>query len=98
MWEHHAGVKFISYKARILYQDDFLGIYELLKTQINTEEVNLGVKGLDEIIRKSDYRYQDEARGEETGACLRAITALVGARPEPSKKKPQFPFRSRGAP
>ncbi len=53
---------------------------------------------LDEIIRKSDHRFQDEARGEETGACLRAITALAGARPELSKKKPQFPFRSRGAP
>ena len=56
------------------------------------------VAHLDEIIRKSDYRFQDEARGEETGACRRAITALVGARPEEGQKKIPFPFRARGAP
>lgn len=35
---------------------------------------------LSEIIRKSDYRFQDEVRGEESGASLRAIAALSGAR------------------
>ncbi len=56
------------------------------------------VTHLDEIIRKSDYRFQDEARGEEMGACRRAIAALVGAQPEEGPKKIPFPFRSRGAP
>ena len=35
---------------------------------------------LSEIIRKADYRFQDEARGEESGASLRAIAALAGPR------------------
>jgi hypothetical protein len=35
---------------------------------------------LSETIRKSDYRFQGEPRGEESGAWLRAIAALVGAR------------------
>jgi hypothetical protein len=35
---------------------------------------------LSEIIRKADYRFQNEAPGEESGASLRAIAALVGAR------------------
>ncbi len=33
---------------------------------------------LSEIIRKADYRFQDEAPGEESGASLRAIAALAG--------------------
>ena len=48
---------------------------------------------LDEVIRKSDYRYQDEARGEEKGACQRAITALAGARREDQPSSP--PARQR---
>jgi hypothetical protein len=36
---------------------------------------------LEEIIRKSDYRFRDEAIGQERGAGLRVIAALVGARP-----------------
>lgn len=36
---------------------------------------------LGELIRKHDWRFQDEAQGEETGAWLRAISALVGATP-----------------
>jgi hypothetical protein len=35
---------------------------------------------LSEIIRKSDYRFRDEPRGEESGAWLRAITAVAGER------------------
>ena len=35
---------------------------------------------LSEIIRKADYRFQDEAPGEESGASLRAIAALAGPR------------------
>jgi hypothetical protein len=35
---------------------------------------------LSEIIRKSDYRFQDEPRGEEVGGALRAIAALSGSR------------------
>jgi hypothetical protein len=35
---------------------------------------------LSEIIRKSDYRFQDEPRGEEVGGALRAIAALSGPR------------------
>jgi hypothetical protein len=35
---------------------------------------------LSEIIRKSDYRFQDEPRREEAGASLRAIAAISGAR------------------
>lgn len=35
---------------------------------------------LSEIIRKADYRFQDEAPGEERGASLRAIAALAGTR------------------
>ena len=37
---------------------------------------------LSEIVRKADYRFQDESPGEESGASLRAIAALVGARRE----------------
>ena len=37
---------------------------------------------LSESIRKSDYRHLDEAWGEEAGAWIRAVTALVGARPD----------------
>lgn len=35
---------------------------------------------LSEIIRKSDYRFWDEPRGEEVGGSLRAIAALAGPR------------------
>lgn len=35
---------------------------------------------LSEIIRKADYRFQNEAPGEESGASLRAIAALTGTR------------------
>jgi hypothetical protein len=35
---------------------------------------------LREAIRKSDYRFQDEALGEEGSAWLRAIAALAGSR------------------
>jgi hypothetical protein len=35
---------------------------------------------LSEIIRKADYRFKDEARGEEVGASVRAIAAIAGAR------------------
>jgi hypothetical protein len=34
---------------------------------------------LSEAIRKSDYRFRDESRGEESGAWLRAIATLVSA-------------------
>ena len=37
---------------------------------------------LDEFIRKSDYRSQDEVWGEERDAWLRAVAALAGTRPE----------------
>jgi hypothetical protein len=37
---------------------------------------------LSEIIRKADYRFQNESPGKESGASLRAIAALVGARRE----------------
>jgi hypothetical protein len=37
---------------------------------------------LNEIVRKADYRFQGESPGEESGASLRAIAALVGARRE----------------
>jgi hypothetical protein len=33
---------------------------------------------LSEVLRKSDYRFRDEPRGEESGAWLRAITAVSG--------------------
>jgi hypothetical protein len=36
---------------------------------------------LSEVIRKSDYRFKDEPRGEEVGGTLRAITAVSGNRP-----------------
>lgn len=39
------------------------------------------VAHLDESIRKSDHRFLDEAWGEEAGAWLRSIAALVGPRP-----------------
>jgi hypothetical protein len=35
---------------------------------------------LSEIIRKFDYRYREEPRGEETGAAARAVAALSGWR------------------
>jgi hypothetical protein len=35
---------------------------------------------LGETIRKSDYRFREEPRGEESGAWLRAIAAVAGAR------------------
>ncbi len=35
---------------------------------------------LSEVIRKSDYRFRDEPRGEESGAWLRVITAIAGER------------------
>ncbi len=41
---------------------------------------------LREIIRKSDYRYQNEPRGEESGASLRAIAALSGARQDQGRE------------
>jgi hypothetical protein len=41
---------------------------------------------LSEIIRKSDYRFKNEPRGEESGASLRAIAALSGARQDGNKK------------
>jgi hypothetical protein len=56
------------------------------------------VEHLGECIRKCDYRFSDEARGEETGACVRAITALVGARADQEDRQAgpvAFPFRRR---
>jgi hypothetical protein len=41
---------------------------------------------LREIIRKSDYRFQSEPRGEESGASLRAIAALSGARQDKGRE------------
>jgi len=41
---------------------------------------------LDESIRKSDHRFLNQAWGEEAGAWLRAIAALVGAPPERSRR------------
>lgn len=38
------------------------------------------VQQLSEVIRKHDYRFQAEAWGEEAGAWLTAIAALVGSR------------------
>lgn len=35
---------------------------------------------LSEAIRKNDYRFRDEVRGEESGSWLRALAALAGAR------------------
>jgi hypothetical protein len=35
---------------------------------------------LSEVIRKSDYRFRDEPRGEESGAWLRVVTAIAGER------------------
>ncbi|GAB4550557.1 MAG: hypothetical protein Kow0063_45050 [Anaerolineae bacterium] len=40
------------------------------------------VSHLSEIIRKSDYRFQHEPRGEEVGGVPRAIAALSGPRVE----------------
>ncbi len=40
------------------------------------------VDQLAEIIRKSDYRFQHEPRGAETGACVRSIAATVGTSPD----------------
>jgi hypothetical protein len=40
------------------------------------------VAQLSESIRKSDYRHLDEVWGDEAGAWLRGIAALVGARPD----------------
>ena len=37
---------------------------------------------LSESLRKSDYRFRHEPRGEEAGSWLRAIAALAGTRPE----------------
>ena len=36
------------------------------------------VEQLSEIVRKEDYRFRNEPRGEEVGASLRAIGALCG--------------------
>ena len=47
------------------------------------------VDHLGESIRKNDYRFQHEAWGEESGAWLRAIAALVGTRPEKDRRKQQ---------
>lgn len=45
------------------------------------------VDQLNESIRKSDYRHLDEAWGDEAGAWLRAIAALVGARPDDKDRR-----------
>lgn len=44
------------------------------------------VDQLGETIRKSDYRFRDELWGEESGAWLRALYAVAGARYEPDNK------------
>jgi hypothetical protein len=46
---------------------------------------------LSESIRKSDYRHLDEAWGEEAGAWVRAVTALVGARPDDKSGRARNP-------
>jgi hypothetical protein len=58
---------------------------------------------LDEVIRKFDYRFKDETRGEETGACVRGIAALVGPRSDSiqsgerqdHRSKPPFAIKAR---
>jgi hypothetical protein len=45
------------------------------------------VDQLSESIRKSDYRHLDESWGEEAGAWLRGIAALVGARPDAKDRR-----------
>jgi hypothetical protein len=46
---------------------------------------------LSESIRKSDYRHLDEVWGEEAGAWIRAVTALVGARPDDKAGRARSP-------
>jgi hypothetical protein len=56
------------------------------------------VDQLGECIRKCDHRFKDEPRGEETGACVRAIAALVGAQADQDDRTASpagFPFRKR---
>jgi hypothetical protein len=45
------------------------------------------VAQLSESIRKSDYRHLGEAWGDEAGAWLRGIAALVGARPDDKARR-----------
>jgi hypothetical protein len=45
------------------------------------------VAQLGESIRKSDYHHLDEAWGEEAGAWLRGVAALVGARPDDKDRR-----------
>jgi hypothetical protein len=45
------------------------------------------VDQLHEVLRKNDYRYQDEPSGEEADAWTRAIAALVG--PQAGRSKPR---------
>lgn len=56
---------------------------KVLEALVNGQRVIWGrlVAQLDESIRKSDHRFLEEEWGEETGAWLRAIAALVGPRP-----------------
>jgi hypothetical protein len=54
---------------------------------------------LAECIRKCDYRFAGEDRGEESGACLRAMAALAGSPPDDTDRETGpvvFPFRGRG--
>jgi hypothetical protein len=44
------------------------------------------VQQLGEVIRKNDYRFQDEPWGEEAGAWLTAIATLVGPQPRRGTK------------
>ncbi len=70
--------------------DNLLGAQRAIWTRL--------VEQLGECIRKCDYRFSDEPRGEETGACVRAITALVGARADQEDRQAApiaFPFRRR---
>lgn len=56
----------------------------LFEALVSAQRVIWGrlVAQLSEAIRKSDARFRGEPRGEESGASLRAIAALVGPRQE----------------
>lgn len=54
-------------------------VFDTLRDAAVRQEERL-VRQMDEIIRKHDYRYRDEAAGEERGAAHRAVAHAIGAR------------------
>ena len=52
MWEYYTGEKFDSYESEVHFPEDFIGIDEWLRWQIDRDKMDAGILGPDEVLKK----------------------------------------------